>query len=184
MAGRLFARWAIRGASAQVPTVIASYYSRCWDTVLNENWHVPSGNVLGSRRRQTNEENLICEITSASTEFHGKMKLVKGKGVGGVVRRLQTKTSLRRAVQQKGRETNIWGTSVPSTEAGTAWCVWGREESSCGCNTVRRGSGVGKPGQEIAWGRSAATSTGRPVGRSLDFILSITEGRWELWVGD
>ena len=110
--------------------MIASYYSGCWDTVLNANGHLPLGHVLGNRRRQTNKENLICEVTSASTEFHGKMKLVTGEWSGGVGRSLQKvtgggyrQTSLRRAVQQKGRKTSIWGTSVPSTEAGTAWCV-------------------------------------------------------------
>lgn len=81
------------------------------------------------------------------------MKLVTGKGGGGVGRRLQTKTFLRRAVQQKGRETNIWGTSVPSIEAGTEDRSEGRgDREYSGCSTVRRHSGVGKPGQEMAWG--------------------------------
>lgn len=35
----------------------------------------------------------------------------------------------------------------------------------------RRGSGGGKQVQETAWGKSAATSTGGPMGRIRDFIL-------------
>lgn len=38
------------------------------------------------------QENLICEVTSASTEFHGKMKLVTGEWSAGVGRRLQEVT--------------------------------------------------------------------------------------------
>ena len=83
-----------------------------------------------------------------------------GEWSGGVGRRLQRKTSLRRAVQQKGRKTNLWEKSVPDL-------MW--------LHPSRKGQW-----QEMVSGRSAAASTGRPRGRRLDFILSVMEGHWEL----